>query len=490
MSLTAVEAGQLVELNDKIMRNLKEAQNEMRQSGEYDKMDPVAKAKVDALVYGIAESKRGTDGNIEEQSDVWKKTYLENKKTGFETQGVEDYKYIVDSRNVRQRITNINSLIQITTKEPHIRMIHEKQDDLYILGRAMSFTTGVPVVQVIKGLNLYDELMEDLSEYRKALGTATSGEGADWIPTGFSGTMIDEVRLQLLVATMHQRIPMPTNPYTLPIKVGRSTAYRATEATVDAPSELRKSQLQTSNSTFDAETIAVATPFSYEFEEDSIVPVLPIVRQDVALALAEAQENATVNGDTATTHQYTGLTVETDDQLKLWDGYVKSCLSTAKVDFNTGTEDFSTANFRAIRKAMGKYGVRPSDLVWDVSINAYIRMLGLSEVITLDKYGSMATVLSGELARFDNIPVAVSEFVRTDLNASGIYDGTTTTKTIALLVHRPSWRYGERREITIELVKLPLSQQNVMISTQRIDLQPVRPVATEAIVGMGYDIDS
>jgi len=51
-------------------------------------------------------------------------------------------------------------------------------------------------------------------------------------------------------------------------------------------------------------------------------------------------------------------------------------------------------------------------------------------VRTVDKYGQFATVLNGELGKIDGIPVIVSEKIRENLNASGVYDGTTTTKTL------------------------------------------------------------
>jgi hypothetical protein len=68
-------------------------------------------------------------------------------------------------------------------------------------------------------------------------------------------------------------------------------------------------------------------------------------------------------------------------------------------------------------------------LAWIASIASYYKMLGLTEVLTLQNYGPQATVLQGELGKFDSIPIIVSEYQRQDLNASGVYDGVTKTKT-------------------------------------------------------------
>ena len=484
LMLTVEELKRLKEHKEKVETAIHDAEQEIKKSSNPTNPDAETKQKVEMQIRDVVESVRDTEGNVVQPSELRKAAFLENKKTLFDD--TVDY----DTKYYRENWTGkIEDIMYITTKDPHIRVLQQKANDVYMLSKIKGWIEGTHYTVAAKSLSAYAELQNEIDSFKKALGTATSGEGADWIPTQYAAEMVDEVRLNLMVAAAHRTIQMPTDPYTTPIKIGRSTAYLASEALVDAPSELRKSQFQTGNVTFTAKTLAVAVPFSFEFDEDSIVPVLPAVRSDIALAIAEGIENATINGDTSAAHQDTGLTVESDDQLKAFDGYRKLAVSTAKVDFNTGTEDFSTANFRAVRKAMGKYGVKPQQLMWVVSIQCYIRMLGLPEVLTLDKYGSATPILTGELGRFDNIPVVVSEFVRSDLSASGIYDGVTTTKTEAILVHVPSFWYGERREITIETVRLPLAQQNVMIATQRIDFQPVRP-ATDALVGIGYDISS
>ena len=183
------------------------------------------------------------------------------------------------------------------------------------------------------------------------------------------------------------------------------------------------------------------------------------------------------------------MTLTNDAQEKLWSGYRKLCPSGTKVDFNTASESFTTSNFRNIRKGMGKYGVNPTEIAWVVSIECYIRMLGLSEVLTVDKYGPNSPILTGELGSFDGSPLIVSEFVRNDLNASGIYDGTTVTKTEAILVHRESFVYGDRRRVTVETDRFPLTQQNVLVATERVIFQMMRP-STDTCIALGYDFAS
>ena len=329
-------------------------------------------------------------------------------------------------------------------------------------------------------------------DIQKALATGNTGAGSEWIPTEYSADLIDEVRLNTLVAGLFRTIPMGLgSSLVLPTSTSRPVAYIADQADTDEPGSLLSSDLGTGSITLTPVTFAVRVNLSYEFVEDSIIAALPLVREKIVLGLADGLENATINGDTSTAHQDTGLAAwfaanPADVRKAAWNGLRKSTVSGAQVDANPGTEAFTTANHRAVRKAMGRYGMRPDELAWITSINGYIRMLSLTEVITMDVIGQRATILSGQLASFDGSPVVVSEYVRNDLNASGVYDATTTTKTQTLCVHRPSFLYGEKRAVTVEMESRPSQQRHIMVATMRRDFKSARP-STDAPVGYLYD---
>jgi HK97 family phage major capsid protein len=280
---------------------------------------------------------------------------------------------------------------------------------------------------------------------------------------------------------------MPTNPFKLPIDGADAVAYLTAESTSDTATKITASTPGTNNVTFDAVKLACRVLVSTELEEDSVVAILPLLRDKIVQALAEAQENATINGDTDGTHMDSDVTAATDVR-KAWDGYRKLALGAAKVDCST----FSITNLRAIRTAMGKYGVNPSNLAWIAGISVFNKMLGLDEVMTVDKYGPGATILTGELAKLDGIPIIVSEFIREDLNASGVYDGVTTDTTVVPLVYRSGFLYGDRRSITLKVSQelYMETDQDVAIATQRLDFQPVLDAASEPVVGLGYNIST
>jgi hypothetical protein len=196
-------------------------------------------------------------------------------------------------------------------------------------------------------------------------------------------------------------------------------------------------------------------------------------------------EDAIVNGDTAGTMD-TGWA--SDDPRKNFDGLRKSAAASGKID-GAGVA-LSVALLRGNRKAMGKYGVKPTALAHILSINALIEILSDTALLTLEKYGPQATVLTGELGKVDNIPVIVSEYVRADLNVSGVFDNVTKTRTEAITAYRPGWFQGERRGLTVQVLRELYAEddQDAVLVSLRRAFAARFPIATENIVALTYNL--
>jgi HK97 family phage major capsid protein len=354
-------------------------------------------------------------------------------------------------------------------------------DRVYLLNACMNsdFRNPTPIHEL--------KLWQQLNARVKALDTATSGEGAEWIPTGFSSRLIDRIDLQLVVAPIFPRFTMPTNPFTIPVEGGHATPYLVAENTGDTgQTKVTVSTPGTQNVTLDARTIGARTLASYEIEEDSIIPILPFMQRKLTLAIARGIDDALVNGDTAGTHQDSDVTGATDRR-KAWDGLRKLTLTAAKQDLST----FTVENIRNIRSKMGKYAANPADNSWIVGVQGHILLLSLKDsannpvVITMDKLGSMATILTGMIGSLDGSPVLISEFMREDVNASGVYDGSTTDKKLLALVNRPSFTIGDRRRVLVETDRDIEEQQHKIVASWRGDFESYFDTTTEKVVGQG-----
>jgi len=367
--------------------------------------------------------------------------------------------------------------IQKTARTEIERKFQSWSDDVYLTSRILKCSP--------KELGIYKRFMDD-EEIEKAMSTS-AGYGGDWIPTSLSAELLDRVRLELMVGNLHRKVNMPTNPFQFPIVSSDAKGYLVSEANNVGGSS--PTSPGTGGITLTAKKIGARTEFSEELNEDSIVPILPFLKENLVIALSSAIEDAIINGDDSASHMDSDVTAS-EDARKSWKGYRKLCQAGAKVDASSLTVEI----IRTMRKKMGKYGVIPSRLALITGIAGYSSLLGLKDssgnqaVLTVDKYGSNATVLSGELGKVDGIPVIVSEYVRENLNASGVYDGTTTNKTVIILVFTPGLIIGDRRKVTVKTDFDIVKDQQVMVATQRIAFTPTKDYTTDYLVSIGYNI--
>ncbi len=323
----------------------------------------------------------------------------------------------------------------------------------------------------------------------RALDVDTAAEGQNWVPTGIGAEMHERIRAAGKVAPLFARIDIPTNPWKWPLEGADATAFRVAEPTSDTATKVTASTPGTQQATFDAEIFGGRILFSRSIEADSAIAILPFTRNKLVRAFVDAEEKAVIDGDTDGTHQDSDVGASTTDARTAWDGLRKKGL--AQTSVNGGSVVATLALYRQLRAAMVKWGLNPADLAAICPIGVYYDLLSLTEVTTVDKYGPQATVLNGELAKLDGIPLIVSEHGREDLNASGVFDGVTTTQTFLLIVNRGEWAFGQREALDVEVDDSIYreSYQRVMVAFMREDYQNLGDAATNEDTGVLFNID-
>lgn len=313
----------------------------------------------------------------------------------------------------------------------------------------------------------------------RAMDTDTSNEGVDWIPTGIGASLHEKVRAAGRVAPLFQSVTLPTNPWKWPLEGADATAYRVAEPTGDTATKVTVSTPGTGAATFDAEIMGGRILFSRSLEADSALAILPYVQRKLVQAFVDAEEKAILDGDTDGTHQDSDVGASTTDARTAWDGLRKRALANAA---SSGGAAASVSILAGIRAAMGRYGINPADLAFIVGLSSYFDLISDSNVLTVDKLGPNATILNGQLASVYGIPIIVSEHVREDLNASGVHDGITTTKTYALVVNRNEWIMGQRTPLSLETDDSIYREtyQRVVVGFMREDFQNVNAAGSAA----------
>lgn len=357
----------------------------------------------------------------------------------------------------------------------------------------------------ITELKYFWDGLKHIEYFRKTLEVSDVQQtltATGWQPAEFTQRIIDKVRLARLVTAQHERFAMPADPYRFPVQGNDINIFKvpeqgAADADLSAGNRVPTGITQTgaSNLVMSASKIGTRITLSAELEEDSFIPIIPWLEGQVVRGMTDTEENVTVNGDVAGTLDG-GSWAATDPRLA-WSGYRKflATVTTAFVD-NGGGLTIDIAKLRLVRQLMGKFAINPRDVFWLCGPAGYIKLLSLSDgtnpspVLTLEKYGAAATILTGELARVDGIPVMVTEFMGPGggemLNAAGAYNGTTTTFTEMLLVRPEAMIYGDRRAARMERLRLPMTDQTVMVILQRLTFMNRRP--NDPVVGGLYNI--
>ena len=312
-------------------------------------------------------------------------------------------------------------------------------------------------------------VMNDAPDGIKRIFTeATATAGAEFVPTEIRiPEVIDELSLTTsqLVSGLFAVSPMSNKTVVNPFMSTGITPYKYSAATSDSPSQYTASTPTTAERSRTAVGMAVRCVLDADTEEDSIVYSRQALVSGIARAIALGREDAMINGDTAGTHQ--------DDLANwnprsLWSGTMGTAadhrtsylgLRAAALDIGaSATTDLAGsltyAGILALRGKLAPPHGMDGDLIMIMSEEKYISdLLALTQVATVDKYGPAAAVLSGEVGRVGGMRVVVSHLLTSDMNASGVYDNTTTTKSGVLLVNRSRWQFGRRRGPVVEMDK-------------------------------------
>jgi len=364
-------------------------------------------------------------------------------------------------------------------------------------------------------------VMDEVDKQAKAMADANAGYGAEWIPTYMSGSMVEDIWLSMTTPSLFTRMPMTGPNLTLPIRTSRARAYLVDEATTDTAvgdstdyfaNLINPSSMGTSNVTFTARKLGAVIFFSDEIQADSIIPMAQTLREEITYAHADAGEDAIINGtygvslsavqglmDNASGTSGDRLWSDTGagirDPRAMFHGLRFSAfLSGVEVVDGAPSVAWATEGldfYRNARKNMGKYGVaNMRDLAWLITPAQMIELLKLEQVVTMEKFGNNATILSGEIGRLDGIPLLMSPKIPTNLNNKGFFsNGTIVTPgagngslynhasnasaamTTSILVNRRGYAIGDRQQLTVESERQPLSGQRYVMAVSRWDFK-------------------
>jgi len=294
----------------------------------------------------------------------------------------------------------------------------------------------------------------------RAFADAT-GVGAEWIPDDYLPSVETYVKHNRQVAALFRELPVTRDTSLLPYLSAGFIPYIHGEVDSDDYAQIKLSTMSTAQRTITVKTLAVRTQIGDNAAEDAYLPFLDIILTEGGFALISGEEDALINGDTTATHADTGLATWNPDSFypsapgglsidhrRICQG-LRERASEASNTTDRGT--FSSSTFATDMASLIGPKQGPGDAV--AIVNNYIlatKIFPLAEVVTREKYGDGAAILTGEIGRLFGRPLIPSQFLTKDLNASGIFDDATTTKSGLIQCLRGRFVRPVRRGVTVE----------------------------------------
>jgi HK97 family phage major capsid protein len=340
--------------------------------------------------------------------------------------------------------------------------------------------------------------------FAKNINTANTGEGLEWVPDEVkSSQFIDRVRDAALFAGKFTQFTMTGKRFSVPSLGGDAGVFLVPELSTGRAGHptTPESKPVSAEVIFLAGKIGVAALYSRESTEDMTIQTGTVIGNNVARNMGDTIDNATLFGDTDQSfHTNWGATAG----VTIFDGLVKQASvngheAPAALAARLGWQALGDSLARMGQKAGSRFSMTNTGAngvgFW-VSWPSFFHLVaeedstyGPSPIVTLNQYGPNATILDGEAARIFDKPIIPSEFVRTDLAATGAYTGTpdaTGNDTCAVAANFGAWGLGTRRGMEMRTLTEVYAESDAIaiVSFWRGDFQPLQDITAEPIVDL------
>ena len=307
----------------------------------------------------------------------------------------------------------------------------------------------------------------------------TSTNGELW-ETEVSTTIQAEMRRQLVVSSAMSSITMPQPVMRIP--VNPDTGSDATwVAAANYGSDMGSTVAGTGTSsgtkrthtigevTLTAYKLATKEYIAFEEDEDTLIPLLPIIRDAMARRMAKTLDKAMLIGAGDATTPLKGLA--TYDPVG-GDG----SLLQPTVTLATSSTAMTALKMMEARRKLAAWGLNPSELVAFVSTQAYFELLEDTNFLTVDKAGPNATLLTGQVGSIGNTPIIVS----------ASFDAAAAGAAAAVIVNPRNFLVGTHRGMRVDSDDEVVNQRSVLVASMRIGMTQLSTTDGHGVVAVRY----
>lgn len=315
----------------------------------------------------------------------------------------------------------------------------------------------------------------------KAMDSAEAGFGQQLIGAQYVGELWESARRDSRVFNLIESFEMQHPTAYLPVEVDIPEMLFVSESSANNSANYATVKTGSQRVQVDARKFVIHQMWSGELEEDSIIPFVPFLRRQAALSIAHYSDSLVLNGDAtnaptgninlvdadpADTKHY--LAFDGIRHVGLVDNVANSRNAAGGVSYALLRSSFGRM-IDAARFVDWGHPTNPQDVVYVADPDTADRIAELDEVLTVDRYGAQATVITGELAKIGQNPL-IPSIAMSKTNATGNVSNTPANNTLGQVVcfNRRGFKVGWRRRVKLETERLPATDQTRLVYSLRM----------------------
>jgi HK97 family phage prohead protease/HK97 family phage major capsid protein len=308
------------------------------------------------------------------------------------------------------------------------------------------------IIASVKGVDI------DKTDYFgsiKAVNASSSIQvSSDAYETIFSTNLIRDIQAQLVVAPLFTEMTMEAASMTIPVNPGRSNAnWVAAAALADGSNSARTGNeisVALTERTMKTFKLAAKTYLTEETQEDTILSLVPILRQHLVEAHVNEMDRAFLVGDGS--GKPAGLVTQATNA-----GVVET--TTAKAD---GSVKVTALMLAQARRRLDLYGINTNELRIIISQDAYWDLILDPEWADVQQVtASNATKLTGEVGNVYGMPVIVSNQ----------FAAKAVSTAFGVIVNTKNFVVPRQRGVTLRTDFDVELDRRVFVATQRVNLE-------------------
>lgn len=327
----------------------------------------------------------------------------------------------------------------------------------------------------------YHRAMSAIQSVYGAMDTSESGFGSELTGQQYLNELWRGARSLSRVFGLINQFDMTDPTAFLPVEADIPELLFVSESTTSSASDYATEKTGSNRVQVDAKKFVIHQMWSGEMEEDSLVPFVPFLRRQQAVSLAHYSDSLVLNGDT--TNAATG-NINLDDadpadtkHYLAFDGIRHVGL----VDNTNNQADIAGAiTLNDLKGPKGRmldstylhdwgHPNDPNDLVYVADPESVDAISFLDEVLTVDKLGPQATVLTGQQARVLGHPLISSIAVsKTEADGKVSTTAANNTKGQVVVFNPRGYTVGVRRRLRVETERLPATDQTRIVLSTRL----------------------